>query len=69
MREVSMDQTEMINGGEGGFWIGAACAGTVILAGAFIYGTTGVGAAIGAHATAVACGGLIGWGMSTGTWF
>ncbi|WP_316844821.1 hypothetical protein [Pedobacter psychrodurus] len=69
MKKLELVQLENVLGGKDAFWTGAACAGTLILAGAFIYGTAGTGAVIGVHAAAVACGGLIGYGASTGSWF
>ncbi|WP_445718283.1 hypothetical protein [Flavobacterium sp.] len=69
MKKLELNQMENLEGGEKGFWAGAACGGTIILAAAFTYGTVGIGGAIGANAAAFACGGLLGWGAASGTWF
>lgn len=69
MKKMELSQMENLQGGEGGFATGLACGFTIVAAGAFIYGTAGVGAAVAANAAAAACGGLIGWGSASGDWF
>jgi hypothetical protein len=72
MKKLELNQMENLEGGatqSNGFLTGMACGFTIVAAGAFIYGTAGVGAAIGANAAAAVCGGLIGWGSASGSWF
>lgn len=68
MKTLDLKQMEVIHGEKGGFGITFACGLTVLAAGAFIFGTGGIGAVAGAYAAGAACGGLIGAGAATGNY-
>ena len=67
MRNLELNEMELIQGESGGFWTAFSCGLTVLAAGAFIAGTGGTGALVGAYVAGAVCGGLFGEAAATGT--
>lgn len=67
MKTLELEQMELIHGEGGGFWTAFSCGVTVLAAGAFIVGTGGTGALVGAYVAGAACGGLLGEAAATGS--
>jgi hypothetical protein len=69
MKTLELNQMEGLEGGANGEGTAFACALSVIAGAAAIYGTGGLAAAFVCNFAAAACGGLVGHGSSTGSWF
>lgn len=70
MKKLNVNQMEDLIGGVGGFGTGLSCTVTAFALGAIIGGATlGLGAFAFAVASAGVCGGSIGWGSASGSWF
>lgn len=70
MKKLELNQMENLEGSAGGFGTGASCAYTALAIGGVLAGATlGVGLFASVMVGSLVCGGSIGWGAASGSWF
>lgn len=69
MKTLELNEMESLQGFGGGSGTAFVCAFTVLASAAVLVGTAGAGAPIAAYASGAACGGSIGWGLASGSWW